>query len=392
MFTKKEIEKFENEKLSSLAMKSKFSRGRVHEEPEHPYRSIYQRDRDRIIHSEAFRRLEYKTQVYVYHVGDYYRTRLTHTLEVAQIGRTIARALRLNEDLTEALCLAHDLGHPPFGHAGESALNKLMVNSGGFDHNIQSLRIVDKIEKRYPTFIGLNLSWETREGIIKHTTKYDNVGKFLEGFPDLRPKEQPTLEAQIMDKADEIAYNNHDLDDGIKSDILSSESLQKLELWKMVAKDVKKRYSRIEKHIFNYLVIKNIINKLISDLITTTDKNINKLGSKKISNIKNRPRDIIAFSKDADELNSELRGFLNANFYNHYLVKRMSLKYTHFLEKLFVVYYAEPDILKPYFRDKIKSEKNTSKKKRIICDYIAGMTDRYALEEYRKIFDVHEKI
>ena len=390
MQTRTDIENLEEQQLSAVAMKSRYSLGRRYKEKEHPYRSIYQRDRDRIIHCSAFRRLEYKTQVYVYHEGDYYRTRLTHTLEVAQIGRTIAKALSLNEDLTEALCLAHDLGHTPFGHAGEDTLNILMENHGGFDHNLQGLRVVDILETRYPTFDGLNLSWEVREGIVKHTTRYNNIGEYLKDFPELKPNENPTLEAQVMDKADEIAYNNHDLDDGIKSNILSLKDLGKLKLWNSVSKKIKEDYAGLKEsdHAFKALIIRGIINNQVTDLINTTDTNIKKLKLKDYRSVRTWPHRIIQFSKEMAEQRDELREFLNDNFYWHWRVVKMSYKHTGFLKKLFKAYCDNPKILDPYFQKRIKTEKL----QRVVCDYIAGMTDRYALEEYKKLFDPYEKI
>lgn len=394
MFTKKEIKDWEEKNLASWAMKSKYSRGRNFKEKEHSYRSLYQRDRDRILHSAYFRRLELKTQVYVYHEGDYYRTRLTHTLEVAQIGRTIAKTLNLNEDLTEALCLAHDLGHPPFGHAGETALDQIMADFGGFDHNIQSLRIVDKIETRYPTFSGLNLAWETREGIVKHTTKYDDASKYLANYSQFMPQEQPTLEAQVMDKADEIAYNNHDLDDGIKSGILAVADCKKLNLWKKMSLEVKKKYPSLSEknYVFNRMVIQTIINAQVTDLIHGTVKNLKKEKIKNLKDVKNHPNRLVTFSKAMNEMRDELRDFLNKKFYMHPKVARMSHKYTRFLKELFDVYYENPKVLDFYFQKQINKAKNEAKRKRVICDYISGMTDRYALEEYKKIFDPYEKL
>jgi len=259
-------------------MHEQFSRGRKFKEEEHSYRNIYQRDRDRIIHSAAFRRLEYKTQVFVYHEGDYYRTRLTHTIEVAQIARTIAKALMLNEDLVEAIALAHDLGHTPFGHAGEEALNTLMKSHGGFNHNLQTLRIVDTLEERYPNFKGLNLTWEVREGIAKHTTNYDSATKISE----FRPNKMPTLEAQVVDIADEIAYDNHDLDDGITSGLINENSLFSLNLWKEAEEHIKSKVGEIESKIKKYQIIRFLIDTLVSDLINQSKKNIL---SSKISSI-----------------------------------------------------------------------------------------------------------
>jgi len=388
MITRNDINAREEKILSPLAMKSKNSRGRKHSEQKHPYRTTYQRDRDRIIHSAAFRRLEYKTQVFVYHEGDYYRTRLTHTLEVSQIGRTIAKALSLNEVLTEALCLAHDLGHTPFGHAGEEALNKLMQKHGGFDHNFQGLRVVDILETRYPQFPGLNLSWETREGIIKHTTKYDDAEKFLKNFPELLPNENPTMEAQVMDVADEIAYNNHDLDDGIKSDMLSLSSLERNNLWKRVSSKIKKEYTALESNIFISLIIRNIINEQVGDLITNTEKNIKKAKINTWQEVKHLPIRIVSFGKKMQDERDQLREFLYKNLYLHWRVSKMSDKAKRFLRNLFEAYHKNTQIINPEFQKRIKCDGL----ERTISDYISGMTDRYALEEYKKLFDPYEKI
>jgi len=265
MLTRKELEKQEYKILAPYAMKSSETRGRVHKEKEHDYRSVYQRDKDRIIYSTAFRRLEYKTQVFVNHEGDHYRTRLTHTLEVSQLARTIARTLKLNEDLAEAIALAHDLGHTPFGHSGESALHKLMQGHGGFEHNRQGLRVVDILEKRYPDFNGLNLTWEIREGIIKHTTTYDKadqaeVAKF-------NPDEPATLEAQTVDMADEIAYNNHDLDDGLRSGLIKNNDLMKLGLWKRFFSKLKRIHPGLSDQQQRYQTVRALINYQVTDLI-----------------------------------------------------------------------------------------------------------------------------
>jgi dGTPase len=387
MFTRREIEDWEDKNLSSLAMKSKYSRGRIHSEREHPYRSIYQRDRDRIIHSAAFRRLEYKTQVFVYHEGDYYRTRLTHTLEVSQIARTISKTLRLNEDLTEAISLAHDLGHTPFGHAVESVLDELMKDEGGFNHNFQGLRVVDFLEERYPNFRGLNLSWEVREGIIKHNPS--NLKEISFSSIGFDSQEQPTLEAQIVDIADEIAYDNHDLDDGIKSGMIELSDLQKVKLWKETYKKIKKEYKNLDNKIRRYLMIKSLINIQVTDLIENTLKKIKKLKISDFREVKKCKERLIAFSKEMEELRKELRDFLFKNLYCHWRVLRMSDKAKRFVRALFYVYLNNPNLLPPNFKKNIKKGESI---KRVICDYISGMTDRYALEEYRKFFDPYEKV
>jgi len=395
MLTRKEIEEIEDTTLAPFAAKSKYSRGRKYKEKEHPYRSVYQRDRDRIIHSAAFRRLEYKTQVFVYHEGDYYRTRLTHTLEVAQIARTISKALRLNEDLTEAISLAHDLGHTPFGHAVESVLNELMKEEGGFNHNIQGLRIVDLLEERYPYFKGLNLSWETREGIIKHSPSLGKNKDNNKVIPKEYKKEfefdkQPTLEVQVMDIADEIAYDSHDLDDGLKSGMLEEEKLKKIEIWKYTEKKVKSNFSSLHKELRIYLIIRNLINIQVTDIIKSTLKTLKRLSVNSTLDVKNYKKRIVKFSSSMQDLRKELREFLFTTLYSHWRVLRMSDKAKRFIKNLFYVYLNNHQLLPPNFKERIERKEDSIK--RIICDYIAGMTDRYALEEYRKFFDPYEKI
>ena len=388
MFTREEIELWEEKNLSPFAMKSRFSKGRRHREKEHPYRSVYQRDRDRIVHSAAFRRLEYKTQVFIYHEGDYYRTRLTHTLEVSQISRTIAKALRLNEDLVEAISLAHDVGHTPFGHAVEETLNRLTEEEGGFNHNIQGLRVVDELERRYPNFRGLNLSWETREGIIRHNPK-DNTKHFKEAR-EFYQYYQPTLETQLMDIADEIAYDSHDLDDGIKSGMIKENNLRKIALWKHIAKTIAKSYSNLDKKLKVYLAIRNLINLQVTDLIKSTTTKIKKMSIKNINDVRNCEERIVSFSPSLQGDKKELRNFLYETLYCHWRVLRMSNKAKRFIERLFTIYVNSPHILPPSFRKRVKKDKKNLK--RIVCDFIAGMTDRYALEEYKKLFDPNEKI
>ncbi|MDD5195631.1 MAG: deoxyguanosinetriphosphate triphosphohydrolase [Candidatus Omnitrophica bacterium] len=363
-------------------MKSKDSLGRKHPEKEHPYRSVYQRDRDRIIHSAAFRRLEYKTQVFVYHEGDYYRTRLTHTLEVTQIARTISKILCLNEDLTEAIALAHDLGHTPFGHAVEAVLNELMEEEGGFNHNTQGLRVVDFLEERYPTFKGLNLSWETREGIVKHSTTHlkNCPDDFISGW-----KKQPILETQVMDVADEIAYDDHDLDDGIKSGMITEEDLKKVTLWNIIHKQLKKEYSNLDKELCVYLIIRNLINLQVTNLIDTTLENIKKFSLKSFEDVINCKERIVTFDEELAALRRELRAFLFKHLYCHWRVLRMTDKAKRFIRALFQIYFDNPELLPP-------NVMKGSNIKRNICDYIAGMTDRYALEEYKRLFDPYEKV
>jgi len=373
-----------NSRLANYAMHEEHSRGRKFKEEEHKYRNMYQRDRDRIVHSAAFRRLEYKTQVFVYHEGDYYRTRLTHTIEVAQIARTIAKALMLNEDLVEAIALAHDLGHTPFGHAGEDVLDDLMKNYGGFNHNLQTLRIVDLLEERYPRFKGLNLTWEVREGIAKHTTKYDMSTKIKEFQPD----KMPTLEAQVVDFADEIAYDNHDLDDGVTSGLISEDALSGLSLWKETESYIKKKIGKINPKIKKYQIIRFLINMLVSDLIDESQKNIRSHKISSTSDVRNSKKKIISFSKKAIQKNKQLRLFLSDNLYKHYRVVRMADKAKRFIQDLFNIYIKRPHALPKEYQLKL----NTENKFRVVCDYIAGMTDRYALDEHKKLFDPYEKV
>jgi len=384
MLNQEGIKAFEDTFLATYAMKSYDTRGRAYKEKGHPYRSVYQRDRDRIIHSAAFRRLEYKTQVFVNHEGDYYRTRLTHTIEVAQIARTIAAALRLNVDLTEAIALAHDLGHTPFGHSGEDALNELMIKFGGFNHNLHGLRVVDLLEERYPDFPGLNLCWEVREGIIKHSSAFDKSVK----IKSLAPEEMPTLETQVVDIADEIAYDNHDLDDGITSGLLKETTLEKLPIWNKISKETDKKYAKILPEKRKYLIIRSLIDLQVTDLIQETERIITKLKFKTCSQVKRFDTKIVSFSKQVRDLRKPLRQCLMENLYNHYRVIRMSNKAKRFIQELFSLYLTNPRQLPPHIQKNIPADGV----RRVICDYIAGMTDRYALDEYKKLFDPYEKV
>ncbi|MCX5696095.1 MAG: deoxyguanosinetriphosphate triphosphohydrolase [Candidatus Omnitrophica bacterium] len=380
----KQIKDIEGLILAPYAMKSKDSRGRVYPEKEHPYRSVYQRDRDRIVHSAAFRRLEYKTQVFVNHEGDDYRTRLTHTLEVAQIARTIASVLHLNMDLTEAIALAHDLGHTAFGHSGEDALNELMSQCGGFNHNTQGLRVVDYLEERYPDFPGINLTWEVREGIAKHSTAFD-LSTRIKG---LAPQESPTLETQVVDIADEIAYDNHDLDDGLASGLIKEADLEELPIWSELNRNITKKYPKISPEKRRYLIIRSLIDLQVTDLIRETQRNIIKLKLKSYMDAKKIDKKVVTFSQDMLKLRKPLRAFLMERLYNHYRVVRMSIKAKRFIQELFKVYIANPRQLP----DKIQKRIKRDGVKRSVCDYIAGMTDRYALDEYKKLFDPYKKV
>lgn len=384
--------KIEDEILEKYAVKSYQTLGRKYKEQEHPFRTPFQRDRDRIIHSTAFRRLEYKTQVFIYHEGDYYRNRLTHTLEVQQIARTIARALRVNEDLVEAISLAHDLGHTPFGHKGEIVLNEIITQYGkkfgiiGFEHNRQGLRVVDEIEERYPEYPGLNLTFEVREGIIRHKTSYDTA-LIEEEFEEFAKFLSPSIEAQIVNVADEIAYTCHDLDDGIKSGILSYKDIEDVEIWREIWKEynVDKIPERHKRHV----MIRNLINYLVEDVVKESEKNLKKMNFKSVDDVR-RSEPVIKNSENVKRKHDQLRKFLEERMYNHYRVVRMTEKAARIIRELFKIYYKEPKQLPFHIQEKMKNEKgkiDERKKLIVICDYIAGMTDRFAMEEYKKFFD-----
>ncbi len=377
--------------LASYAAHSNASLGRAHPEPPHPYRTAFQRDRERIIHSAAFRRLEYKTQVFVNHEGDNYRTRLTHSIEVAQIARSIARALRLNEDLAEAVALAHDLGHTPFGHAGEEALNKKMAADGGFSHNRQSLRVVDVLEERYPDFPGLNLSFEVREGIVKHETIYDRPE--TEGF---HPEWKPTLEGQLVNLADEIAYNSHDVDDGLRSGIFGWDDPAGLPIWTELNDASCAIYPDIDRRLRRHHIVRLLINSQVTDLITYAQRQIEELKILTLEDVRTADDFPMRFSP---EFGAKLRGlkeFLFEKMYHHYRVLRMAAKGERILHSLFDVYTEDTRQLSPKFRQRIERTPDTADQSRVVrqvvCDYVAGMTDRYAMLEYRKLFDPFEKV
>ncbi|MBI5144359.1 MAG: deoxyguanosinetriphosphate triphosphohydrolase [Candidatus Omnitrophica bacterium] len=383
MLKRKELEKRE-ELLASYAQKSKLTKGRCHKEEEHDYRSCYQRDKDRIIYSTAFRRLEYKTQVFVNHEGDYYRTRLTHTLEVCQIAKSIARALKLNEDLVEAISLAHDLGHTPFGHSGEDALHELMRDHGGFDHNTQGLRVVDYLEERYPEFRGLNLTYEVREGIIKHSTPFDKPRPVI----PFESKGSPILEIQVVDIADEIAYDNHDLDDGITSGLIKEQDLKEIRIWHEKEKEIRKRYPHLKDEIGKYQIIRSLIDNQVTDVLNQTEDNIRKFKIQRAQDAVKIPERIVAVSKTMQSLRKDMREFLTKNLYQHYRVVRMSNKAYRFITSLFQIYLEKVEQLPPNTQSRLQKEDRY----RVICDYIAGMTDRYALDEYKKFFEPYERV
>ncbi len=375
----------ERNDLAGYACTSGTSRGRRHPEEHRDSRPAFERDRDRIIHCAAFRRLEYKTQVFVNHEGDYYRTRLTHSLEVAQIGRAIARKLHLNEELTEALALSHDLGHTPFGHTGEEVLNRLMQGFGGFEHNMQSFRVVDELEERYHGFNGLNLTWEVREGIIKHSTPYDGAGEIMAEF---LPGTVPSIEGQIINFADEIAYNNHDIDDGLKSGYITLEMLEQVDLWREVCSGVRQKYSGIDSKRLVYQTISALIGLLITDICTTTSSNITGLGITSLDDLRRVNRSVVHFNEDITRRNMALKRFLFQNLYRHHKVDKMRVKAEIFITRLFETYLSHPNLLPP----KYQSRMERFGLQRVVCDYIAGMTDRFALDEYKRLFEPYERV
>jgi dGTPase len=375
--------------LALYAATDSTSRGRQFPEKAPEYRSEYQRDRDRIIHSAAFRRLEYKTQVFVNHEGDMFRTRLTHSIEVAQISRSIARILNLNEDLSETIALAHDLGHTPFGHAGQDALNSCMQNYGGFEHNLQSLRTVDTLEERYAEFPGLNLTFEAREGILKHCSlrNAEQLGEVGRRFIE---KTQPALEAQLVNLADQIAYNNHDIDDGLRSGLISIEQLSDIELFATQHTEVKTRYPELSGRRLIHEIIRRMINLQIIDLVESSQSQINTLAPQHIDDIRTQHDPLIRFSNDMQQANQNLKRFLRENLYNHYRVHRMTSKAQRTLKALFDAFMQEPRLLNPEYQTHVKqleSKNGESGRARAVADYIAGMTDRYAISEYRRIFE-----
>ena len=369
--------------LAPYAVSEANSRGRKIAEQAPSGRSEFQRDRDRIIHSGAFRRLEYKTQVFVNHEGDLFRTRLTHSIEVAQIARSIARRLHLNEDIVEAISLAHDLGHTPFGHAGQDALNACMKEYGGFEHNLQSLRVVDLLEERYAAFDGLNLCFETREGILKHCSA-GNAAKLEDLGERFLHNRRPSLEAQIANLADEIAYNNHDVDDGIRSGLIELEQLATVPLVATHLHEVRHAYPDLPERRVVHETVRRMINTLVTDLIRQSEHNIGALGLSSIEDVRTAPV-MIAFSAKMIEQQRALKNFLHTHLYRHYRVMRMSSKAQRIISDLFAVFMQDVRLLPPPFQRQEEQERA-----RAVADYIAGMTDRYAIREHRRIFAVEE--
>lgn len=369
------------------------SRGRRHPETIQGYRNEYQRDRDRIIHSAAFRRLEYKTQVFVNHEGDLFRTRLTHSLEVAQIARSVARTLQLHEDLVEAISLAHDLGHTPFGHAGQEALHERMRDYGGFEHNLQSLRVVDLLEERYAEFDGLNLMFETREGILKHCSQ--TVAKTLGDVGErFLKKRQPSLEAQLANLCDEIAYNNHDVDDGLRSGLITLQQLLEIRIFGQEHADVSRMYPKLHQRRLIHEIVRRMINRQINDLIDTSRQAIKESGVASIEEVRAQTKPLLQFSPEMQELHLELKQFLRTHLYRHHKVYRMTAKARRVIHEIFDVYMQDPLLLPSDYAQRIQDlsvpglpEDPESRKARIIADYIAGMTDRYALTEHDRLFN-----
>lgn len=375
--------------LAEYAANTASSRGRIHQESSPGYRGEFQRDRDRIVHSAAFRRLEYKTQVFVNHEGDMFRTRLTHSIEVAQIARTVARILHLNEELTEAISLAHDLGHTPFGHAGQDALNLCMKPYGGFEHNLQSLRIVDHLEEKYAAFEGLNLTFETREGILKHCSEEDagSIGPVAERFIN---GGHPSLEAQVADVCDGIAYNSHDVDDGLRAGLVDIADLREVALFREAHDEVRSEWPDLPLRRTIHEVIRRLINSQVVDLIETSQDRIRQHAPADIESVRSADRMLIGFSTAMLEQHLELKTFLRRNLYRHYRVHRMSLKAQRVISRLFEAFMDDVRILPPeYQKQAMQQRQNTGESglARTVTDYIAGMTDRYAISEYERVFN-----
>jgi dGTPase len=375
------LEQLEQQSLAPYAVRAMDSRGRSYPENESLYRTAFQKDRDRVLHTSAFRRLEYKTQVFVNYEGDYYRTRLTHTLEVAQVGRTIARALGVNEELTETVALAHDLGHPPFGHAGERILDDLMKKHGGFDHNKQSFRIVTELEERYPHFKGLNLSWETLEGIVKHETEYDESDA-----RDFEPSWKASIEAQIANIADETAYNAHDLDDGLESGLISPPELEGLRVWQRLTSMLginPHDLSELERRV----LIREMLGWVITDIVQTTARNLEANKIQTLEDVRNATVTLVGHSDEVRAELVELKKFLYANLYNHYRVVRQVHKAEHFLTTLFEAFTRRPKMLPEGVQTRIE----VVGLERAVCDYLSSMTDRFAMDEYKRLFEPYER-
>ena len=374
--TREQLEEQERRSLAPYAQLSAETRGRKYKEAPPEWRTHYQRDRDRVIHSRAFRRLEYKTQVFLNGTGDHYRTRLTHTIEVAAISRNIARALQLNETLAEAIALAHDLGHSPFGHKGEAVMNRLMRGAGGFEHNHHSLRIVEEIEQKYPAFPGLNLSWEVREGLLKHDDRFDLPG------PNRFQAKSPSLEAQVANVADEIAYYSHDLDDGLEAGLLDEEKLTRdVPVWRSAAEVVKEEFGELPDECRRYYTIRCIIGEQVKDVVTTSETSLRKAGVSSADAVRAYPRRLVRYSDKRKRLNQQLRKYLYRNFYYHPVVHGPNVRATQMREELFAYLIEEPKALGEFSRKRIRK----LGLHRTVCDYIAGMTDLYVMKEHERL-------
>ena len=368
---------WEDRSLAPYAMRTRQSRGRRHPEPPHPYRTLYQRDRDRIVHSTAFRRLMHKTQVLAAETNDHHRTRLTHTLEVAQIGRTIARRLGLNEDLTEAVALSHDIGHPPFGHAGEQALDECMRDHGGFEHNLHALRIVELLEYRYPDFPGLNLSWEVLEAMALHSKRREapEVAEFL-------PVGQPLLEAQAADAADSLAYDAHDVDDALGVGLVSLDDMEEVALWRRASEQVRQRHGELRPEQFQPTVVRMLISWQVSDLLEQTRERLRKEHIGTVADVRSFPETLVGMGPEMRQLKAELEEFLHRRVYKHYRVQRMAMKGSRIVQMLFEEFRRAPQLLPPRYGRRVEA----GRLERVVCDYVAGMTDRYAQEEHQRLF------
>ena len=381
------------EYLASYACNPAASRGRLHPEYEDLFRSVFQRDRDRIVHCAAFRRLEYKTQVFVNHEGDHYRTRLTHSLEVAQLARTLSRALGFNEDLAEALALAHDLGHTPFGHAGEDALKETMKGFGGFDHNAQTLRILTKLEHRYAEFDGLNLTWETLEGVAKHNGPVTKAPRAMAEYVkkhDLELHTYASAEAQLASLADDIAYNNHDIDDGLRSKLFTLADICEIPLVGKIFSEIRQIYGHIDEQRVVHETIRRMINTMVADTITETSHRLNEFGIKSAQDVRNLGKPLVKFSDKMGEQVEELKTFLMQNMYRHYRVNRMTSKARRIVSELFEFFLAEPECL-PSEWQKFAVNAGSKETAETVADFIAGMTDRFAIDEHERIFNARER-
>lgn len=383
MLSRQDYEAREIQFLAPYSVQAATSKGRQSAEAECEFRTAFQRDRDRIVHSSAFRRLEYKTQVFVNHEGDYYRTRLTHSLEVAQIARSMARTMQLNEDLAEVIALAHDLGHTPFGHSGEAVLNRLMKDHGGFEHNRQSFRIVTQLERRYAQFVGLNLSIEVLEGLAKHASEYDNPT-----FESLTIVGYPTIEAQLVNLADEIAYSNHDLDDGLQSGMLSFDGLASVKLWQDIYQNVVNDFPDASPKVIKVQTIRRLIHLLVADVQRETEARVARQGIRVLDDVRKNGKELVGFSATVSAQFVELKRYLFKHMYRHFRVERMAHKAETIMEDLFTAYCKNPKILPPEVLEQSPGESL----ERHICDYIAGMTDRFALDEHTKLFDPHARV